>query len=70
MTAPTLEKLAERVAALERAMAHMQSRVDQPVKKGWETTYGVFRGDFVMKEIMDAGKQVRDAEPPAWRWEL
>lgn len=64
MSTPSLEDLAGRIAALESAMARMQSRTEQAPKKGWETTFGMFHEDAVMKEIMELGKEIRDAEQP------
>ena len=64
MQATTIEELAERVAALEDAIAHRRPPSEEKPKKGWETTYGVFHGDPVMKEIMDLAKELRDAERP------
>jgi hypothetical protein len=46
--------LEERLALLERQMAHLlaQSPRDMP-KKDWRTTVGMFTNDPVMKEIQE-----------------
>ncbi len=61
----TLEALAERVAILEKEMARIrQPQQAAPRTRDWRRTVGMFAGDEVMKEIFEAGRQIRDAEGP------
>lgn len=56
----TLETLAARVAALEAKIAEMQAAT--PQGKDWRRTIGMFAGDEVMKEIFEAGREIREAD--------
>ena len=61
MTPPTT--LAERVAALEEAVAQLLSRSSLAVaKKDWRSTLGMFADDPVMKEIDEEGRRIREAD--------
>jgi hypothetical protein len=55
--------LEERVAHLEQLMEqvlHQQTPELQPGRDDWQRTFGMFAGDPVMKQIIDAGKRIRD----------
>jgi hypothetical protein len=55
----------ERVARLEQLMSQLLQRPSpelQPGRDDWRRTFGMFAGDPIMKEIIDAGKQIRDDE--------
>ncbi|MBI1916619.1 MAG: hypothetical protein HYS12_18080 [Planctomycetes bacterium] len=65
MSQITLETLAERVAALEKAVATLrQLQPTFPPGKDWRRTIGMFAGDEVMKEIFEAGRLIREAGRP------
>ena len=53
----------ERVARLEQLIDRLMERQQpepQPGRDDWRRTFGMFAGDPVMKEIIDAGKRIRD----------
>ena len=53
----------QRVARLEQMMDRLlqpKPPGPQPGRDDWQRTYGMFAGDTVMKEIIEAGKQIRE----------
>jgi len=53
----------ERVSRLEQVVEQLvQGKVapSQPGRDDWQRTIGMFAGDPVMKEIIDAGQRIRD----------
>ena len=59
----TLESLAERVAVIEKILAEMRQAESRSSSfKDWRRTIGMFAGDEVMKEIFEAGRQIREAD--------
>ncbi len=57
------KSLEERVSALEKQMEAMLSAHAHDTRtKDWRRTIGAFTGDDVMKEIFEAGRQVRESE--------
>lgn len=63
-TPPTLEGLAKRIAALEDEVACLLQRREPPLKKGWRHAVGMYGDDPEMKEMVELGKKMRDAEEP------
>lgn len=60
MSDATLE---ERVTTLEKLVAEIMHKADTGVqKKDWRRTVGMFDGDSIMKEIIDEGRCVREAD--------
>jgi hypothetical protein len=60
MTQPTLE---ERVAALEKLVVQILAKLPPPEPaRDWRATVGMFANDPVMKEIDEAGRQIREAD--------
>ena len=61
MSQATIE---ERVARLENLMDSLVRGKpgEQPKRKDWRRTIGMFDGDPVMKEIIDAALRMRDEE--------
>lgn len=60
MATPTLE---ERVVQLEKTVAELVGRVDgSPARKNWRSTVGMFANDPVMKEIIEEGRRIREAD--------
>jgi hypothetical protein len=55
----TLESLAKRVEALEEQILAVKR--DQP-KGGWESVVGMFEGDETMRQIIEEGAKIREAE--------
>jgi hypothetical protein len=58
----TQKELEKRVASLEQRLANLEANVKAEPKKGWETTYGCFKGDEVMKRIFENGNKIREAD--------
>jgi len=60
MSETTLE---ERVTILEKLVAELMHKADTGIrKKDWRRTVGMFDGEPIMKEIIDAGRRVREAD--------
>jgi hypothetical protein len=55
----TLESLAQRVEALELALA---VRPTSPDKKDWQRVVGMFAGSDFMKQVDEEGRKIREAE--------
>ncbi len=57
------QELEERVRALEREMADLKSRLSESgAVKDWRRSVGAFRGDAVMRRIVEAGQAIRAGE--------
>ena len=57
--------LEERVARLEKRLDDLvqeRSSADQLPRKDWRRTVGMFKGDPIMKEILDEALQLREKE--------
>ena len=62
MSATTLEILEQRLAALEKRFEEML-RPPQPQRfKDWRQAVGLFPGDDFMKQIDEAGREIRAAD--------
>ena len=60
MRAATLEK---RVAVLEKTVGELMSRFEKLApQKDWRSTVGMFANDPVMKQIIEEGRRVREAD--------
>lgn len=61
MAQPTLE---QRVAALEREVARLAAHPGNasPPEKNWRSTIGMFAGDDTIKEIIEEGRRIREAD--------
>jgi hypothetical protein len=59
MSPLTLEALAQRVEAIERAL-----RIQSPShgKEGWRSVVGMFAGSDFMKQVDEEGRKIREAE--------
>ena len=63
MSAPTLESLEQRLAALEKEVAQLrQAQQPRPCFKDWRQAVGMFPGNEFMKQIDEAGRAIRDAD--------
>ena len=60
----TLESLARRVEALERALG-LQSGA--PPRKDWRNAIGMFAGNEFQKQIDEEGRKIREADREAAR---
>ena len=56
--------LDERVKRLEQLVDQMLANqpASQPGRDDWRKTFGMFAGDPVMKEIIDAGQHIREED--------
>ena len=59
MTELTLEALARRVEALERA-ARLQP--EAPGRNDWQRAVGMFAGSDFMRQVDEEGRKIREAE--------
>lgn len=62
--------LEERVARLENIVDQLvngSARPHEPPSKDWRDTVGMFRGDPVMKEIIDGALRMREEERRQFR---
>jgi hypothetical protein len=59
MTEITLESLARRVEALERALDLKPPLTD---KNAWRGVVGMFAGSDFMREVDEEGRKIREAE--------
>lgn len=59
MNEVTLESLAQRVEALERALDVKPRRPD---KDAWQAVVGMFAGSDFMRQVDEEGRKIREAE--------
>lgn len=61
MSQPALE---QRVAALEKQMEQLKLRLvkSSRKRKDWRRTVGMFTGDAMMKQILEEGRKIREAD--------
>lgn len=60
MSQATIE---ERVTRLEQLVNQLlQVKSAEPGPDDWKRTFGMFAGDPVMKEIIDAGQRIREED--------
>jgi hypothetical protein len=67
MSKLTLESLAQRVAALERALRLQPS---SPGRDDWQSVVGMFAGSDFMKQVDEEGRKIREAERAQAKQEL
>jgi hypothetical protein len=63
----TLESLAQRVEALEKALDLKPGPTE---KNGWRRVVGMFAGSDFMREVDEEGRRIREAERALARQEL
>ena len=69
------DTLEERLARVEQLVEELVRKSERPKReKDWRRTVGMFRGDPIMKEIIEEGRRIREAdrvqtEPgsPSWK---
>ncbi len=55
--------LEQRVTKLEELVGELVTKSDtSPRRKDWRRTVGMFDGDPVMEEIIEAGRQIREED--------
>lgn len=62
MTQATLEDRVSRLERLYDELAQRHADTDEPARDDWRRTFGMFAGDTVMKEIIDAGRRIREED--------
>jgi hypothetical protein len=63
MSTITMENLEQRLAALEKEVAQLrQAKQPRPCFKDWRQAIGMFPGDDFMKQIDEAGREIREAD--------
>jgi hypothetical protein len=55
----TLESLAQRVEAIERALDLKRPQAD---KNAWRGVFGMFAGSDFMRQVDEEGRKIREAE--------
>ncbi len=55
-------RLEERVAALEKQVAELQTAINSSQKKDWRSMIGIFSGDEVMRQINEEALKYREAD--------
>lgn len=59
MSQSTLEDRVTRLEQLMQQVLQMPPESTQPGRDDWQKTFGMFAGDPVMKEIIEAGRRIR-----------
>ena len=59
MKKPSLE---ERVAALEKKLAELESSLSEGYQKDWRRTFGMFTGDEGMKRVAEEALKIREKD--------
>jgi len=62
MSQGTIEERVTRLEQLVAQLLHGASSSTQPGRDHWKSTFGIFAGDPVMKEIIEAGKRIREED--------
>jgi hypothetical protein len=63
MSKSTLEERVSRVEQLlDQLLKAKLPDSDVPGRDDWQKTFGMFAGDPVMKEIIDAGQRIREED--------
>lgn len=63
--------LEERLARVEQLVEELVRKSERPKReKDWRRTVGMFRGDPIMKEIIEEGRRIREADRQAARDEF
>ena len=66
MSQTTIEERVRRLEELVDRLLLTRTEPSEPGRDDWKKTFGAFAGDAVMKEIIDAGRRIRqeDRERP------
>jgi hypothetical protein len=62
MPQSTIEERVTRLEQLVDQMLKVKSAAKKPGRDDWQRTFGMFAGDTVMKEIIDAGQRIREED--------
>jgi hypothetical protein len=62
MSQATIEERVTRLEQLVDQLLKVKPAAVQPGRDDWQETFGMFAGDPVMKEIIDAGQRIREED--------
>jgi hypothetical protein len=62
MSQATIEERVTRLEQLVDQLLQGKTLLTQPGRDDWKKTFGMFAGDPVMKEIIDAGQRIREED--------
>ena len=62
MSQATIEERVTRLEQLVEQLALTKPPASQPGRDDWQKTFGMFAGDPVMKEIIEAGRRIREED--------
>jgi hypothetical protein len=62
MSQATIEERVTRLEKLVNQLLHAKPASAEPGRDDWKRTFGMFAGDKVMKEIIEAGQQIREED--------
>jgi tetrahydromethanopterin S-methyltransferase subunit B len=62
MSQNTIEERVARLEQLVNRLLNAKAPESQPRQGDWRRTFGMFAGDPIMKEIIDAGNRIREED--------
>ncbi len=62
MSQATIEERVTRLEQLVDQLIQLKSQSPEPGRDDWQKTFGMFAGDPVMKEIIEAGRRIREED--------
>ena len=62
MSQGTIEERVTRLEQLVDQLLQGKPPSTQPGRDDWKSTFGMFAGDPVMKEIIEAGRRIREGD--------
>ncbi len=62
MSQATIEERVTRLEQLIDQLLQEKAAGTQPGRDDWQKTFGMFAGDPVMKEIIEAGRRIREED--------
>lgn len=62
MSEATIEERVTRLEQLVDQLLQVRPLLAQPGRDDWKRTFGMFAGDPVMKEIIEAGQRIREED--------
>ena len=62
MSQATIEERVTRLEQLVDRLLQPKPAAAQPGRDDWQRTFGMFAGDLVMQEIIEAGQRIREED--------
>ena len=62
MSAGTIDERVTRLEQLVQGLLQTRPAAAEPGRDDWQRTFGMFAGDAVMKEIIEAGRRIREED--------